>query len=174
MRGRRWVAARGGRGVGAEVDRAPIRRGGAPRCGWARVGRAAEGAICHSRGVRSVVVWPAGPAHCTRREVDRELALREPSTGRDGREELAHWSVACSNEPRAESTAASVLTPCEARSAGRFNSPSATNRFELSPGVRSDPCERFSRPRSWTGREPIAREATRAYAGADHPQVAGG
>src|SRR5450755_12082 len=44
----------------------------------------------------------------------------------------------------------------------------------LTPEDRSDPCERFSRPGSWTRKEPIAREATQAYAGADHPQVARG
>ena len=44
----------------------------------------------------------------------------------------------------------------------------------LAPEDRSDPCERFSRPGSWTRKEPIAREATQAYAGADHPQVARG
>jgi threonine/homoserine/homoserine lactone efflux protein len=45
---------------------------------------------------------------------------------------------------------------------------------DLSPGDRSVAYERFPRPREWTGREPIAREAQQAYAGADHPQVAGG
>src|ERR1019366_2079144 len=44
---------------------------------------------------------------------------------------------------------------------------------DLTPEVRSGPCERFSRPRSWTRKE-RSREATEAYAGADHPQVAGG
>jgi hypothetical protein len=45
---------------------------------------------------------------------------------------------------------------------------------DLSPGVRSDSCERFSRPGSWTRKEPIAREAQQAYAGADHSQAQGG
>ena len=43
----------------------------------------------------------------------------------------------------------------------------------LTPADRSDPCESFSRPGSWARKE-LHDEATQAYAGADHPEVAGG
>ena len=43
----------------------------------------------------------------------------------------------------------------------------------LTPRVRSDPCESFSRPGSWARKE-RSREATQAHAGADHPQAARG
>jgi len=44
----------------------------------------------------------------------------------------------------------------------------------LTPEDRSGSCERVSRPGLWARKDSITREATQAYAGADHPQVAGG
>jgi hypothetical protein len=43
----------------------------------------------------------------------------------------------------------------------------------LTPRVRSDPCESFSRPGLWARKE-LHDEATQAHAGADHPQAARG